>query len=136
MNRREAHLRSGREAVRRQVWQTAFEQLSAADELGSLKPRDLEGLGYAAWLTGHQDASVSVRQRAHAAYLDVSDHRAAARTALAVNHIVRLCTVVAALCLRRTNILGALAGFLHTRLPTTRLSYHTGHRALRWLSHG
>jgi DNA-binding SARP family transcriptional activator len=82
---------AGRQALSARRWEEAFDLLTRADAEGSLGPEDLEGLGEAALWTGHHQESVSVRQRAHHAYLEARDQRAAARVALALasNHGIR-----------------------------------------------
>jgi DNA-binding SARP family transcriptional activator len=82
---------AGRQALSARRWEEAFDLLARADAEGSLGPEDLEGLGEAALWTGHHQESVSARQRAHHAYLEARDQRAAARVALALasNHGIR-----------------------------------------------
>jgi tetratricopeptide (TPR) repeat protein len=82
---------SGRRAFVEGKWQQAFDLFARADREGSVGPEELEALGEAALWTGHHPESVVARERAHHAYLEAGDRRAAARVALALasNHGIR-----------------------------------------------
>ena len=75
-------LEDGREAVGRHAWKEAFELLTAADQAGSLKAPDLEGLAEAAWWSGRMDPCISARERAFALRLEAGEPRLAALVAL------------------------------------------------------
>ncbi|HEX5882697.1 MAG TPA: hypothetical protein VF468_30910 [Actinomycetota bacterium] len=57
-----------RDAVRRESWAEAYEELSALDPAGT-ESRHLEALADAAWWLSRSDESIAARQRAHAAYI-------------------------------------------------------------------
>jgi tetratricopeptide (TPR) repeat protein len=86
-----AGLTAGREAAAAGDWETAYEQLGAADRAGTLDPEDLELLGDACFWSERPTAALEIRQRAHAAYSDRGDGPGAARTAmdLAISHAAR-----------------------------------------------
>lgn len=75
-------LLEGREALARRAWDEAFHHLSEADATGQLGPEDLDGLAEAAWASGHPDAYLPARERAHSGYLDQGNTRKAASMAL------------------------------------------------------
>src|SRR3982074_601809 len=79
-------LEDGREAVGRHAWKEAFELLTAADQAGSLKAPDLEGLAEAAWWSGRMDPCISARERAFALRLEAGEPRLAALVALDSGH--------------------------------------------------
>jgi DNA-binding SARP family transcriptional activator len=85
-------LDAARDALSQRRWEEAFQLLSRADGgEAAVGPHDLEALGEAALWSGHHAESASARRRAHQAYLDTDDPRAAARVALllASNHGIR-----------------------------------------------
>jgi DNA-binding CsgD family transcriptional regulator len=71
----------GLDAFGRREWSEAFGQLAAADEEEPLPPDDLDRLGLAAALIGRDDDCDRYWIRAHQAYVDAGDVRAAARVA-------------------------------------------------------
>jgi ATP/maltotriose-dependent transcriptional regulator MalT len=77
----EEHRDAGRRACAARDWSTARGSFAAADALGRLDAADLEAWGLAAVLTGHDEESEAVRERAHHAYLAAGDVPAAARVA-------------------------------------------------------
>ena len=72
----------GREAVAARRWDEAVELLSAVDQHGSLGGAELEALAEALLWTGQPLESLTVRQRAHAAYVDEGDGVRAAQMAI------------------------------------------------------
>lgn len=75
-------LEQGREHFRRNAWPQAYEQLSAADHDSPLEAPDLELLAIAAQMSGKDEESLSLQERAHHAFLDRGDVEPAARNAL------------------------------------------------------
>jgi ATP/maltotriose-dependent transcriptional regulator MalT len=70
-------LERARDALARESWREAYEQLGASDP-ADLTPPDLEGLADAAWWLSHTEESVAARQRAYAGYAEAgADARAA-----------------------------------------------------------
>lgn len=59
----------GREAFGRHAWPDAFALLEQADRTTALEPVDLERLATAAYLTGHDEASIDAWGRAHQVWL-------------------------------------------------------------------
>lgn len=74
-------LARGRASYGRHAWGDAFDRLSAADREQGLAAADLERLGTAAFLAGHDDASTATLTRAHQAYVESGDVARAARCA-------------------------------------------------------
>jgi hypothetical protein len=66
-----------REAVRRESWAEAYEELRALDPAG-MEPPDLEALADAAWWLSRSDASIAARQRAYAGYVAAGEDLRAA----------------------------------------------------------
>ena len=62
-------------------WKAEYEELSARDRRTALEPVDLERLGIAAYLAGHESDSIDVHTRAHNVALETGDSRQAARSA-------------------------------------------------------
>jgi DNA-binding CsgD family transcriptional regulator len=62
-------------------WKAEYAELSARDRRTALEPLDLERLGVAAYLAGHEADSIDVLTRAHSAALEKGDSRQAARSA-------------------------------------------------------
>jgi DNA-binding CsgD family transcriptional regulator len=62
-------------------WKAEYAELSARDRGTALEPVDLERLGIAAYLAGHESDSMDVHTRAHNAALEKGDSRQAARSA-------------------------------------------------------
>jgi DNA-binding NarL/FixJ family response regulator len=62
-------------------WSAEYAELSAADRDGALPPEDLERLAVAAFLLGHDDEVIRLRERAHQRYLDRGDVERAVRCA-------------------------------------------------------
>ena len=65
----------------RRNWKDEYAQLSALDRQTTLEPADLERLGIAAYLAGHESDSIDVHTRAHNLALSRGDTRQAARSA-------------------------------------------------------
>ena len=65
MAERTADIERGRDAVARESWAEAYEELAAADP-SELSPQDLEALADAAWWLSKTDESIAARQRAYA----------------------------------------------------------------------
>lgn len=59
-----------RAAFARGAWLNAYQAFVTADAQAPLDPEDLDRLATAAYLTGHDEASVAARTRAHNGYLD------------------------------------------------------------------
>lgn len=74
-------LAQGREHIERQAWENAHTLLSAEDRESALEPDDLVRLATAAQMLGRDDEAAGLWLRAHAAYLEREDRRAAARSA-------------------------------------------------------
>ena len=72
----------------RQDWQAEYAELSASDRRRALEPADLERLGMAAYLAGHESGSIDVHTRAHNMALDRGDTRQAARSAFWVAFVL------------------------------------------------
>jgi len=77
-------LTAGRMAMARHAWVEGFEQLSIADQEGSLSGADLESLALAAFFAARPDAEVAAKERAFKAYEDQGDTLRAAYVALDV----------------------------------------------------
>ncbi len=71
----------GCEALQREEWLTAFEQLSAAEAESSLEPQDLQSLSTAAYLLGKETEATEYLSRAHQAFLAEGQIARAARCA-------------------------------------------------------
>jgi DNA-binding NarL/FixJ family response regulator len=71
----------GRDAYARQDWTQAYEALAEADGAGDLGPEDLRRLASAATLNGREEAAFDAWERAHRAFLDADQPRAAVRCA-------------------------------------------------------
>ena len=67
---RDRELQQGRAAFAGSAWRAAFQALAAADAGAPLPPADLELLGRAAYMIGHDAEYVAALERAHHAYLD------------------------------------------------------------------
>lgn len=74
-------LLAARDAFARERWSDASTLFAAAGAAEALSPEDLERFATAAFLVGDDAASIDARTRAHSAFLERGDHRAAARTA-------------------------------------------------------
>jgi len=74
-------LAQGREHIERQAWESAHTVLSAEDRENALEPDDLVRLATAAQMLGRDEEAAGLWSRAHAAYLEREDRRAAARSA-------------------------------------------------------
>lgn len=79
----ELELEAARDALSRLAWQEAFDALSSEDA-DSLSPKDLEGLGDAAWWTGRHKACIEAREGAYAKWVAAGEPRRAVRVALAL----------------------------------------------------
>jgi DNA-binding NarL/FixJ family response regulator len=86
MAERDHELERGRDAFTRGAWLGAYEALWVADEIAPLAPADLERLGRSAYMIGRDDDYVAAFERAHQAYLDVEDARAAVRCSFWIGH--------------------------------------------------
>ncbi len=62
-------------------WKEIYQRLSKADQQGDLGPDDLQMLGLAAYLTGHDVQSFEIMERAHIGYADLNQIREAVRSA-------------------------------------------------------
>jgi DNA-binding NarL/FixJ family response regulator len=71
----------GRQAFAAGAWSDAHDRLRAADAESRLQPEDLQRLATAAYLTGRDDASRAVWERAHREFVSRGDIRAAVRCA-------------------------------------------------------
>jgi DNA-binding CsgD family transcriptional regulator len=88
--RQTSDLERARDAVRRESWREAYEELAAFDP-SDLAPRDLEALADAAWWMSKNDESIAARQTAYARYSDAGEEARAASMAgrLGVEHLMR-----------------------------------------------
>jgi ATP/maltotriose-dependent transcriptional regulator MalT len=79
-----------RDAVGREAWAEAYEELRTLDP-SRLTPHDLEGLADAAWWLSKVDESIAARQRAYSGYVAAGEGPAAARCAarLCIEHFLR-----------------------------------------------
>ena len=73
-------LTAGREALVREDWATAYQQLSEVAH-ADLSPKELEGLASAAWAVGNVGESITAREHAHAGFVAAGDRANAAWTA-------------------------------------------------------
>jgi DNA-binding CsgD family transcriptional regulator/tetratricopeptide (TPR) repeat protein len=74
-------LDTGRRAYDAREWQTAYRCLGAVDRASALGPADLWRLAVAAYLTGRDDESLMLLERAHHAFRQTDDVAAAVRCA-------------------------------------------------------
>ena len=90
MARQSSDVERARDAVRRESWREAYEELNASD-LADLTPPDLAGLADAAWWLSLIEESLAARQRAYAGYSEAGDEARAAYMAgrLGVEHFLR-----------------------------------------------
>lgn len=77
-------LERGRAAFARKAWGEAFTQLGLADDRAELGLDDVERLGLAAFLTGHDDAATAAWTRAHHEAIRRGDSPRAARNAFVI----------------------------------------------------
>src|ERR1051326_4085589 len=89
-NTRAPALEQGRESFRKQVWGSAFSQLSAADAEAPLEPDDLVKLAQAALLMGKEADGAEILARAHQAFMDRADPQPSARCAFWLGFILLL----------------------------------------------
>jgi class 3 adenylate cyclase len=75
-------LEAGRDAFERRAWREAYDRLKEADEDGRLMASDLEALAKSAWWLGRSAESISLFERAYAAFVDAGDRGQAAFIAL------------------------------------------------------
>jgi len=96
-------LEAGREAYERRAWQEAYRLLKEADDESRLSAEDLEALAKSAWWIGHAGESISLFERAYAAYLQRGDRAQGAFIALILrrDHNAKLATSVAQAWLQR-----------------------------------
>jgi DNA-binding CsgD family transcriptional regulator len=87
---RTADIERGRDAVARESWAEAYEQLAAADP-SELSPQDLEALADAAWWLSKTEESIAARQRAYVGSDAAHDaeHAATMAARLSIEHFVR-----------------------------------------------
>lgn len=74
-------LERARGAYERRAWSDAYVDLRTADQLDRLAAADLQRLGFAAFLTGRDDAAVEALERTHHALLATGEVAAAVRSA-------------------------------------------------------
>jgi DNA-binding NarL/FixJ family response regulator len=86
MAERDRQLERGREAFTRWAWLRSYEALAVADQIAPLAPADLERLGRSAYMIGRDDDYVAAFERAHQAYLEIEDARAAVRCGFWIGH--------------------------------------------------
>jgi class 3 adenylate cyclase/tetratricopeptide (TPR) repeat protein len=75
-------LEGGREAYSRRAWQEAYRLLKEADGADRLAAEDLEALAKSAWWIGQAGESITLFERAYAAFLEAGDRAQAAFIAL------------------------------------------------------
>jgi DNA-binding NarL/FixJ family response regulator len=87
---RTADIERGRDAVAREAWAEAYDELAAADP-SDLSPHDLEALADAAWWLSKTDESIAARQRAYAGSASAGDvlHAAGIAARLSIEHFTR-----------------------------------------------
>ncbi len=90
MAERTAHIQRSRDAVAREAWAEAYDELAAADP-SDLTPHDLEALADAAWWLSKTDESIAARQRAYAGSASAGDvlHAAGIAARLSIEHFTR-----------------------------------------------
>jgi len=78
-------------AFDRHAWRDAHELYAKADAAGQLGPSDIEAYAESTWWIGEPDASITLRERAFAAYLAAGERKQAARLALLLcqNNIIK-----------------------------------------------
>jgi DNA-binding NarL/FixJ family response regulator len=81
-----SELERGRECVRNEAWQGAFDLFSQADARESLDAGDLEQLGRAAYMLGRDEEYVAHLERAHRQHLDGGAVAPAIRCAFWIGH--------------------------------------------------
>lgn len=86
MAERDRELEWGRDAFEKWAWLRAYEALAGADAMAPLAPADLERLGRSAYMIGRDEDYVGAFERAHQAYLEVNDTRAAVRCSFWIGH--------------------------------------------------
>jgi len=96
-------LEAGRLAFERRAWQEAYRLLKEADGDDRLSAEDLEALAKSAWWIGHAGESISLFERAYAAYLQRGDRAQGAFIALILrrDYNAKLATSVAHAWLQR-----------------------------------
>jgi len=96
-------LEGGREAYARRAWQEAFRLLKEADGEDRLTAKDLEVYAKSAWWIGQAGESISLFERAYAAYLQRGDRARGAFIALILrrDYNAKLATSVAQAWLQR-----------------------------------
>jgi len=75
-------LRAGQDALKRHVWEEAFELLSTADRESDLSGADLESLAEAAFFAAHANLEIEVKERAFKAHQSEGNQLRAAYVAL------------------------------------------------------
>jgi class 3 adenylate cyclase len=75
-------LEAGRQAFERRAWPEAYRLLKEADEADRLSAEDLEAVAKSAWWIGESGESITLFERAYAAYVDRDDQPQAAFIAL------------------------------------------------------
>lgn len=81
MAERIADIDRARDAIGREAWAEAHEELRHVDR-SSLTPQDLQGLADTAWWLGRVDDSIAARRDAYSGYASAGDDRRAAFTAV------------------------------------------------------
>jgi serine/threonine protein kinase len=71
-----------RQAYLHQEWQTAYEGFASAEGVTELEPEDIQRYAEAAWWIGRNNESISLRERAYAAFLTGGKNEAAAYQAI------------------------------------------------------
>jgi ATP/maltotriose-dependent transcriptional regulator MalT len=81
----------GRDAYARKAWQDAHDHFTRADAEALLGPHDLQLLATSAYMLGHMDDFLELVERAHHAFLEAGEPRAAIRCAvyLGINLSIR-----------------------------------------------
>ncbi|HET7855585.1 MAG TPA: adenylate/guanylate cyclase domain-containing protein [Gaiellaceae bacterium] len=77
-------LETARNAAANHAWREAYDAYAVADPR-ELEPSDLERYAEAAWLTGHLDEAISLRERAYAGFSAAGERQDAARLALTLS---------------------------------------------------
>jgi len=79
--------RTGR-TPNRHDWKKEYEEFAARDRRTTLEPADLERLGIAAYLAGHESESIDIHTRAHNVALERGETRQAARSAFWISFVL------------------------------------------------
>src|SRR5262249_28887792 len=82
-------LQQGRDAIRKNAWATAYAKLSAADRKTPLSAQDVMALSVAAHLTGKDEESLRLLERAHREFLEQGEVLPAVRCAVWLGHTMQ-----------------------------------------------